>query len=209
MNLGLKGKKALVTGGTHGIGLAIAEALREEEVDVIVVSRRNGYDLVEVENIQKVLIEYPDIDILVNNVGGGGRWKMTEWYKVWEKNVMPATLLTLGYLDQMCQKKWGRVITIASIFGKESGGTFGFTMAKASEIALMKSLAICPNEGCNVTFNTVSPGAIRIAGKENEGFVEYGEPEDVAGIVTFLCSDKAKWISGANIVVDHGYSRSF
>lgn len=209
MNLELGGKTALVTGGTHGIGLAIAEALREEGVDVVVVSRRNGYDLSNPETSVKVLKDYPDIDILINNVGGGGRWKLTEWYKVWEKNVMPATLLTLGYLDRMCQKKWGRVVTIASIFGTEAGGTFGFTMAKASEIALMKSLAICPVEGCNITFNTVSPGAIWIEGKENGEYEEYGKPEDVAGIVTFLCSDKARWISGANIVVDHGYSRSF
>ncbi len=208
MELNLKGKTALVTGGCHGIGLAICKELETEGIKVISVCRHKGYDLSNADDCGRVLKDYPDVDILINNVGGGGRWKPTEWLNVWIKNVIPATVLTTGYLPRMLDKKWGRVITIASIFGKEAGGSFGFTMAKASEIALMKSLAIQPCTE-NITFNSVSPGPIWIENKEQDEYERYGKPEDVAGIVAFLCSDKARWITGANVVVDGGFSRSF
>jgi 3-oxoacyl-[acyl-carrier protein] reductase len=103
----------------------------------------------------------------------------------------------------MRERGWGRIITISSIFGKEAGGRPWFNMAKAAEISLMKSLA---GKYRGITFNSIAPGHIDIGTKN---FTGQGKPEDVANIVVFLCSDRAKHINGACITVDGGESRSF
>jgi 3-oxoacyl-[acyl-carrier protein] reductase len=121
------------------------------------------------------------------------------------------------------------VVTITSIYGgKEGGGRPWFTMAKAAETGLMKSLsamAYLVREG--ITFNSVAPGGIDIAGtgfddekrRDPVAFermidAEYplgrlGTPEEVAAVVAFLCSTQASLVNGANITVDGGQSRSF
>ena len=210
MELGLEGKKALVTGGSKGIGKAISDFLRKEGVDVTILSRSEGLRInVETDDLSKISGEF---DILINNVGGGGRWgseayeMFKEWEIVYKKNAGIATTLTMKCLPYMKQQRWGRVITISSIYGKESGGRPWFVMAKAAEIALMKSLA-GKYEG--VTFNTIAPGFIDVDKEIPEKPRFLGKPEDVAGLVTFLCSDKAQFVNGACIVIDGGESRSF
>ncbi len=212
MELELKGKKALVTGGSKGIGKAIADLLIQEGAEVIILSRTQGLKL---DVLSDDLSSIPnDFDILINNVGGGGRWgteeyeSFNEWDEVYKKNAGAATKLTMKCLPYMKQKKFGRVITISSIYGKESGGRPWFVMAKSAEIALMKSLS-GKYEG--VTFNTIAPGYINV-GKDFGNISEkakIGFPEDVANIVVFLCSEKAKFINGACITVDGGESKSF
>lgn len=209
MNLDLRNKRALVTGGCKGIGQAIVKALEAEGCKVFSVCRCKGYDLSIDSDIQRVVQSYQNIDILINNVGGGGTWKDEDWQLVADKNLLPMVTLTSALIRGMVNKQWGRVITIASIYGKESGGTPGFTMAKAAQIAYMKSLSIKEiYQKANITFNTICPGPIMVEGKEMR-YNRYGMPEDVAGIVAFLCSDKARWINGACITVDGGMSRSY
>ncbi|MFW9991905.1 MAG: SDR family NAD(P)-dependent oxidoreductase [Candidatus Odinarchaeota archaeon] len=214
MLLNLDGKKALVTGGSHGIGLAIREVLESEGVEVFSISRREGVDVLNYEDMVRALLTYTDMDILINNVGGGGRWGTPEplntdyktWQEVYKKNTETAIQFTLSTLPYMIEQKWGRVISIASIFGKEGGGRPWFTTAKAAEIAFMKSMALQHYDG--ITFNTICPGYIYIEGKPME-VERFGYPEDIAGIVAFLCSDHAKWINGACIMVDGGESKSY
>ncbi len=210
MNLELQGKKALVTGGSKGIGKAIVNSLLQEGVEVTVVSRTEGMKIdVETGSLDAIP---RDFDIVINNVGGGGRWgteeyeSFKEWDMVYKKNAGIATQLTMKCLPYMKNKKWGRVITISSIYGKEAGGRPWFVMAKAAEIALMKSLA-GKYEG--ITFNTVAPGYIDVGKPIPEQPKFLGKPEDVASLVAFLCSDKAKFVNGACITVDGGESRSF
>lgn len=214
MDLGLKGKCALVTGGSHGIGLAIVQALREEGCQVKSISRREGYDVLNPDDVQRALHEFTDVDILVNNVGGGGRWGnenplLTEervWHEVYEKNAIAATLFTMNALPYMLKQGWGRVITIASMYGREGGGRPWFNMAKAAEISFMKTLAM-HYRGSGVTFNSVAPGFIAIIGTANE--TEGGTPEEVASVVVFLASNKSSLVNGACIAVDGGEGRSF
>lgn len=120
-------------------------------------------------------------------------------------------------------------MTVTSIYGgKEGGGRPWFTMAKAAETGLMKSLSATPylvREG--ITFNSVAPGGIYIAGTgfedekrrdpaafermidEEYPLGRLGTPEEVAAAVVFLCSRQASLVNGANITVDGGQSRSF
>ncbi|MFH1484920.1 MAG: SDR family oxidoreductase [Chloroflexota bacterium] len=259
MDLGLKGKYALVTGGSHGIGRAIALALAEEGCNVAVCSRGSQHlfgvekemlakgvdarglpcDVLWAEDIERVLAEikgmWGRLDILVNNIGGGGRWGSTvldtpekTWAEVYEKNMMAAIRFTLGVLPMMAEHRWGRVVTIASIYGREAGAAKPwFNVAKAAEIMLMKSLSRdyeLVRKG--ITFNTVAPGPIMIpdtgwdeeAKKDPMGFQEMrlrefpqarlGTPEEVASVVAFLCSEKAGHVNGACVTVDGGYGRT-
>jgi 3-oxoacyl-[acyl-carrier protein] reductase len=161
-----------------------------EGVEVTSWSRSEGIDLTsDVPNI-------PNIDILINNFGGAGRnYSLIPMYN----NFEVSRELIKQFISQ--KKKWGRIITISSIYGKEKGPNPEFTAAKSAQIAYMKSLA-GRYEG--TTFNTICPGHIDV-GKGWTG----GDPKDVAYLVAFLCSDKASFINGACIVVDGGESHSF
>ena len=194
MELNIKNKTALITGGSKGIGLAIKEALKKEGVNVISWSRTEGV------NLEKEIPNLPKCDILINNFGGNEN--LIEHWKTMYKNYYVAYELTNQFLNQ--KRKWGRVITISSKAGKER--TFNpllipYTASKSAQIAFMKSFSgLKENKG--ITFNTICPGPINT-------HKEFGKPEDVANIVTFLCSDLASHIDGATITVDGGESHSF
>ncbi|MFC1510436.1 SDR family NAD(P)-dependent oxidoreductase [Candidatus Omnitrophota bacterium] len=259
MDYGLKEKRALVTGGTHGIGRAIGLCLAQEGAKVAVFSRSCerveamkqelealGGDVIAMvadvmhadacQNVMDAIVkQWGGIDIVVNNVGGGGRWgsehveetKERVWSEVFEKNTMSAVKFTTWALPFMRKEKWGRVINITSIFGREAGGRPWFAMAKAAQTAMMKTMAKQKEliqDG--VTFNSVAPGAIMIPDtgweremKENssqyQAFVDQnlplgrlGTPEEVAHLVTFICSEKARFLNGASIPIDGGQSNS-
>ncbi len=259
MNLGLTNKVAIVTGGSHGIGRAIASNLVQEGCRVVICGRNEQrlksttrdietsgnmvfpfvVDVMDDSQIKAfidaVIQKWKHIDILVNNVGGGGRWGKPEpeltpietWREVYQKNAETAIKFTMLVLPYMKANKWGRVVTIASIYGREGGGRPWFNMAKAAEISLMKTLAMNPGyTRLNITFNSVAPGGIMISdtgwGKmQNEQPEEYakwceglpmgrlGKPEEVASVVTFLCSERASFINGACVPIDGAESRSF
>ena len=260
MDLGLQGKFALVTGGTHGIGLATARALAGEGCHVAICSRTlekietakedlktMGVEVLGIQadvlspeaipNVMKVIVQsWGKLHILVNNVGGGGRWGSASiedtpeqvWWDVYSKNAMAAVKFTTLALPLMRKEKWGRVVTVSSIYGREGGGRPWFNMAKSAEISLMKSLSIIPEivrDG--VTFNSIAPGGIFI---EDTGFDlekkkdpqrfnqmlnlgyplgRMGTPDEVASVIAFICSEKGSLINGSCIVVDGGQSRSF
>ncbi len=259
MDFKIKGKCALITGGTHGIGRAIALALADEGCKVAVCSRdkervekmvleleAKGVDCLGIQadvmieadikrTTQDVIDKWGTIHILINNVGGGGRWgseiveetKEEVWKEVYDKNVLAAIRFTNLAIPFMRKQRWGRVITITSIFGREGGGRPWFAMAKTAQTAMMKALAkkhYLSEEG--ITFNSVAPGAIMIPDtgwekmlkenpKELEEFIKkelplgrLGKPEEIGDIVAFVCSEQASLLNGASIPVDGGQSSS-
>jgi len=260
MDLGIKGKYALVTGGSHGIGRSIALALANEGCNVAICARSadrieetlkelkcRGVQaigltadvmiLADIEQVIKAVIErWGTIHILVNNVGGGGRWGSSiieetaeqVWLDVYNKNALAAIRFTTRAIPYMRKQKWGRVVTISSIYGSEGGGRPWFNMAKSAEISLMKTMAMdsrLARDG--ITFNTVAPGAIMIPdtgwekerNRDPDGFRKMvesqfplgrlGTPEEVANAVVFLCSERASLVNGACIAIDGGESKSF
>tara|TARA_Y100001935_G_C17309072_1_gene514474 strand:+ start:4167 stop:4949 length:783 start_codon:yes stop_codon:yes gene_type:complete len=260
MDLGIKGKYAVVTGGTHGIGLATALRLAGEGCNIAVCSRTNNrinsaieliqkfqvkcigmqVDVLKPETINKfcdfIIKKWGSIDILVNNVGGGGRWGNENieqnddnvWIDVYNKNAMAAVRFTKFFIPYMKKQKWGRVITVASRYGREGGGRPWFNMANSAEISLMKTLSLNYELArANITFNSVSPGGIEIKNtgwdkekaKNPEKFDKMidkdfpmgrmGTPEEVADVITFLCSANATLVSGASIPIDGGESKAF
>jgi len=195
--------KALITGGSKGIGKAIKQQLEKDGIECISWSRTDGVDFDLGIPLDKWL-EFKDIDILINNFGGGGTWRYEDGMKVMYRNYGLTQFLTRKFLE--LNKKWGRVITISSIFGKEKGHNPEFVAAKAAQIGFMKSLS---GKYPGITFNTVCPGHIDVGKPFPDNPKIIGQPEDIANLVSFLVSDKAKHINGATIVVDGGYTNSF
>ncbi len=186
--------------------------------------------------LQTIDAKWGTLHILVNNAGGGGRWGSEDivatteqvWTDVFNKNAMAAVRFTSAVLPWMIKQKWGRVVTITSIYGREGGGRPWFNMAKAAQTSLMKTLGMQRYLARdNITFNSVAPGAIMIPGTgwdaeqkndplafEKKVDIEFtmgrlGKPREVADVVTFLCSEKASLVNGASIAVDGGQGRAF
>ena len=132
MDLNLKGRSALVTGASRGIGLAIAKALAAEGVALTLVARDPdrlstvckelgakplAFDLSIAENIGKVVDACGDVDILVNNAGGIPRGTLEEidgptWRKAWDLKVFGYIDLTRAYLTRMTRRKRGVIISV-------------------------------------------------------------------------------------------------
>lgn len=260
MNLGLAGKYALVTGGSHGIGLSTALALADEGCNVAVCARNRdrvdgAVEAIRAKGVQAIGISADvmvseDIDtvmdtvigawgtlhILINNVGGGGRWGSPNieetpeevWLEVYNKNALAAVRFTLKALPYMRKQKWGRVVTVTSVLGREGGGRPWFNMAKTAQTTLMKNLALRPElirEG--ITFNSVAPGCIMIPDtgwdaerkkdpgafdrmvRESYPLGRLGTPEEVSSVIVFVCSEQASLLNGASLPVDGAESRCF
>jgi 3-oxoacyl-[acyl-carrier protein] reductase len=259
LDLGLQGRVAAVTGASHGLGYAIADALLAEGCRVGICARdetrletaarhlshldepatpdRDVFALRsdvsqpgEVERfVQATAKKFGGLDILVNNAGGGGGASLEapdgEFSRAFELNVMAGLRATRAAAPLMRQRGQGRIIFIASVYGRESGGRPGYNVAKAAEISLAKALSreLATDR---ILVNCVAPGSLMFHGSSWErrqqadpegiaAFVRsdlplgrFGTPEEVAAVVTFLASDRASLVTGASWAVDGGQSRS-
>ncbi|SFB07949.1 3-oxoacyl-[acyl-carrier protein] reductase [Lentibacillus halodurans] len=185
MDMGLTNKTALVTGSTKGIGKAIAIELAKEGVNVLINGRNYeeverivneiksdfpttspqnaAADIVDVEQ-RKILFEkYPNIDILVNNMGIYEIMQYEDvddevWEKYFRTNVLAANGLSKFYLPKMLNNEFGRIIFIASEEAvMPSGQMPQYCMTKSMLLSLSKSLSKL-TIGKNVTVNTIMPG---------------------------------------------------
>jgi NAD(P)-dependent dehydrogenase (short-subunit alcohol dehydrogenase family) len=192
MDLRLKGKTALVTGSTAGIGLAIAERLAAEGVEVVVTGRsqdkldaavarvsKSGRargvlaDAGTAEGADALIAAVPSVDILVNNLGIYEAKPFTEisdadWLRLFEVNVMSGVRLSRHYFPKMIAANWGRVIFISSESGLlPPGEMIHYGTTKTAQLAIARGLAE-QTRGTGVTVNTVLPGPTR-----SEGIIDF------------------------------------
>jgi NAD(P)-dependent dehydrogenase (short-subunit alcohol dehydrogenase family) len=245
---GLKGKVAIVTGASSGIGQAVAFAYARAETKVVVsdvaveqgertvaLIRERGGDATfiacdvsnsgEVESlVNRTLETYGQLDFACNNAGIGGPAAPTGDYPLegWEKVIginLSGVFYCMKYeIPPMLKQGGGVIVNMASILGHvgfanspayvaAKHGVLGLTKTAALEYSKLgiRTVAVCPafihtpmiDQGITPEIQT------EIAGMHPMG--RMGEPEEVAGLVVWLCSDAASFISGSPYLVDGGY----
>ena len=256
MDLGIKGKNALVTGGSRGLGKHAALSLAREGVNVAICGRTQetldktvkeleGFgvssmsviaDVGDVSGIESLHQQVVDglgpIDILVNNVGGTRSREdilgtsLDDFKATFDLNLFGGFQLMKLAIPHMQEQKWGRIINIASIYGREHGGNISYMSAKAALIGATKHAAnSLAKDG--VLVNSIAPGSIahpqgsweRFQNDNTPEFVDdfiahnlpmgkFGWPEPLGDLVAFLASERSGLITGACIVIDGGQSHS-
>lgn len=240
------GKTALVTGGSRGIGRAIAITLAETGAFVFINYRKdmkgaeetlrtivnNGadgeirkFDISDFQTTNKAIEEMIEkkgpIDILVNNAslsidGLFVRVKEKDWNTIIDVNLKGTFNCCRAVVKHMMRKRWGRIINISSVVGETgNAGQACYSASKAGIIGLTKSLAreLGPR---NICVNAIAPGFITtdmtasISDETRSKIVEQiplsrvGAPSDIAGVVAFLASPDADYITGQVIHVNGG-----
>lgn len=245
MNMSLKDKAALVTGGAQGIGLTIAEALALEGAHVFLGDvnlegaeksaenlRSQGHkasavqlNVADPEQVRSVFDsiskEAKPVDILINNAGItrdglAMRMKEEDWDLVLNINLKGSFLCSQQAAKQMMKQKRGAIVNISSIVGvMGNAGQANYSSSKAGLIGLTKTMAR-ELAARNITVNAVAPGFIdtemtrvldeKVRGKliEQIPLARLGEPKDIADCVSFLVSEKARYITGQVINVNGG-----
>ena len=223
MNPAFAGKVAVITGGAHGIGKAIAEAFRAEgaAVEIIDIAPGEHYvgDISKKETLesftQAVLDRHGHIDFLINNalplMKGIDECTYEEFQYALSVGVTAPFYLSKLFTAHFAPG--GIIINISSSRDRMSQPqTESYTAAKGGIAALTHALAVSLAE--RVRVNSISPGWIDTAYRVYEGpdatqqpAGRVGHPMDIAHMVLFLCSDKAGFITGENICIDGGMTR--
>jgi 3-oxoacyl-[acyl-carrier protein] reductase len=244
--MNLKGKAALVTGGSRGIGRAVSIRLAGEGAFVFVNYARNEeaaretlrligeaggegkivrFDVADTkaatEAIAGLIQEKGRIDILVNNAGESRdgllvRMKEQDWDRVIDTNLKGTFNCCRAVSYAMMKQRGGRIINVSSVVALSgNAGQANYSASKAGIIGLTKSLAreLAPRGIC---VNAVAPGLIAtdmtsaMTEEQREKVLEeiplsrLGTPDDVAGVVLFLASGEAGYITGQVIGVNGG-----
>lgn len=249
----LNGKRLFITGGTRGLGRAMALAIADAGADCILVGREEESLASTAEEIRQLgrqaftiranvgkpdecekacrqaLAEYGPIDILINNVGGRRiatpttELPLAQWQEIIDLNLTSTFLCTKLLGAPMLERRSGRVINIASISGMVANRGIGgrsYETSKAAVIQFTRATAAdwAPH---GVTVNAICPGGfmtdpnVRWA-KENPEVIEtfknlipagdFGQPEDLGPLAVYLASDASRYMTGAALVIDGGYT---
>jgi len=234
----LKGRKAIVTGGARGIGLAITQRLLASgaacslwDVDATALTAAAklltgagqvhtvAVDVTKPESVQAAAEDtfhhFGSVDILVNDAGIAGANKKTweyspaEWQQVLQVNLFGVFLCCRALAPKMADKRYGRIVNIASIAGKEGNPNAShYSASKAGVIALTKSLAK-ELATSGVVVNCVTPAVIqtdilKTVSREHIDYMlskipmgRFGLKDEAAALVAWLCSDECSFSTGA------------
>ncbi|MBI5195204.1 MAG: SDR family oxidoreductase [Nitrospirae bacterium] len=261
MELNLKEKVAIVTGGSKGIGKSIAKSLAIEGANVIICARGKeslcaaekeiadagghvfaiSVDAANPESVQNVIDKtidrYGKLDVLINNIGGVNKFggffelKPEDWKLAFDLNVMTMVYFVERAYPWLCRSVAPRIINISSISGLQPGSyNPHYTITKAAVINLSKCLSnlfmkdkilvnvVCPgpvhsdswdkNVQHIAKLKDISLEAAKISIDIEESakipIGRIGEGDDIAGLVAFLVSDKASWITGSCFHINGG-----
>ena len=255
MDLMLQGKVAMISGGSRGLGYHIARGLVQEGCRVAVGARgearlaeaaaelnalKGGAAIgfrgdiagkgIPEAFLRKTVEAFGGVDILVNNAGGarpGTVLELTEedWRSAFGTNLFHAVALSRLAIPEMKKRGGGAILNVASIYGRESGGTATYNASKAALIGFSKALAQQAAKD-NIRVNAIAPGSVLFPGgtwdrrvKEApdglKGFIgsdlplgRFGRPEELAAAAVFMVSPRASLVHGACWNVDGGQSRS-
>jgi 3-oxoacyl-[acyl-carrier protein] reductase len=221
-----EGAVALVTGGTRGIGAAIAERLKADGFTVATLGRNgNGADVradvADPASVQAAFDEvrerFGPVLVLVNNAGVTAdglaiRMPDADWTSVIDTNLNGAFNCTKRGLEDMLKARWGRIVNVSSVVAERANpGQANYVASKAGLLGFTRVVAREMGKR-NITANAVTPGVIEtgmtaelngdLAGAVPAGRI--GQPEEVAAAVSFLVSDEAAYINGATLAVDGG-----
>lgn len=248
----LSQKVAIVTGASSGLGVQFAHALARKGAKVVVTARRlerleqvehdlmnqHGVEALAVECdvtkqeqidnvIKQTLDKFGKIDILVNNAGVGGigaavEMDRNDWQKVIDVNLTAVFMFSQAVAKQMIKQKYGKIVNIASIFGKVGNLAFpvaAYHATKGGVVNLTRGLA-AEWAKHNITVNAVGPGFFKsemtqeVEGNEQaEQFItgsnpmhRWGEKGELDGAMIYLCSDASSFTTGQAIYVDGGWT---
>ncbi|WP_247002279.1 SDR family NAD(P)-dependent oxidoreductase [Halosolutus gelatinilyticus] len=172
--------------------------------------------------IEAAVTEFGGLDVLVNNVGThvhGTSQELTaeEWHRVVDVNLTSYFLAAKYAVPHLVESEQGRIVNVSSVNAYEGGAGPPYSATKAAIVNLTRDLALEVADA-GVTVNTVLPGVVktpmqdqndaetRRSQAERTALPRVGEPSDVGAAVRFFASDRAEWITGAELLVDGGYA---
>ena len=253
MDMGIKGRKAIVCAASKGLGKGCAVALAREGVELVINARTKSELEATAEEIRKatgvkvtaiavdvtteagrnaVLAACPEPDIIVNNAGGPPPgdfrdWKRDDWIKAIDANMLAPIELIRATVDQMIERKFGRIVNITSnavkapidLLGLSNGARCGLT----GFVAGLARRTVRHN----VTINNLLPGTMdterlrsnfvamaKNAGQPMDSYIQsrlagvpagrFGTPDEFGQLCAYVCSAQAGFMTGQNLLIDGG-----
>ena len=212
-------RKALVTGGASGLGLAAARRLRDDDIDVVTLDLAGEVnllvDVTDADAMVEAIESAGPFDILINSAGIVGPNKPLietseqEWVKVFAVNVLGTVTAMRACVPAMIDSGWGRIVNIASMAGKDGNPNLSaYSASKAAVIALTKSAGKELAQS-GVIVNAIAPAVISTPMNDKTTpdvlahitslipMARLGEASEVAELIAWLASDKVSFSTGA------------